>query len=86
MSSQLRPDIKKGVIKVQNKPNLSWVASLTGKRYIPAAFAQTKSTTKPTTSTTKTTKPASDTSGADAALSQLQGALASEKQKKLANT
>ncbi|PVH76350.1 hypothetical protein DL98DRAFT_293277 [Cadophora sp. DSE1049] len=88
MSSQLRPDIKKGVINVQNKPNLSWIASITGKRYIPAAFAQTKSSTMPTSSTanTKTTKPASDTTGADAALSQLQGALASEKQKKLANT
>ncbi|KAH7391301.1 hypothetical protein BKA64DRAFT_99565 [Cadophora sp. MPI-SDFR-AT-0126] len=88
MSSQAKPDIKKRVINVQNKPNLSWIASITGKRYIPAAFAQTKSSTKPTssTTTTKTTKPASDTSGTDAALSQLQGALASEKQKKLANT
>ncbi|KAK0118047.1 hypothetical protein ONS95_012357 [Cadophora gregata] len=88
MSSQQRPDMKNGVINVRNKPNLSWIASITGKRYIPAAFAQAKSNAKPTTSTAtaKTTKPASDTTSADAALSQLQGALASEKQKKLANT
>lgn len=88
MSSHLKPSLAKGVIMVPNRPNPSWVASIMGKKFVPAKSTQGKPVAK--TTTTATTKPASkpfsSTTGADDALTQLQGALASEKQKKLANT
>ncbi|KAG4439399.1 hypothetical protein IFR05_005092 [Cadophora sp. M221] len=88
MSSQLKPNLAKGVIMMPNRPNSAWVASIMGKKFVQAKYAQGKPVAKTTTTaTTKAApKPSSSTTGADDALTQLQGALASEKQKKLANT
>ncbi|KAH7319217.1 hypothetical protein BKA65DRAFT_96977 [Rhexocercosporidium sp. MPI-PUGE-AT-0058] len=88
MSSQFNPNPAKGIVQVPNRPNHAWVASIMGKKFVEAKYGKGKPATKATT--TATTKPApkpsSSTTGADDALTQLQGALASEKQKKLANT
>ncbi|CZS99118.1 uncharacterized protein RAG0_07585 [Rhynchosporium agropyri] len=90
MSSQLKANPAKGTINVPNKLNHSFFTSLTGRKLMPTAFSEAagRANIKSTT-TTAPAKPApkpSNTAGTDHALAQLQGALASEQQKKLANT
>ncbi|KAL2063313.1 hypothetical protein VTL71DRAFT_5118 [Oculimacula yallundae] len=88
MSSQVKSSTAKGTTHAP-KVNHAFFASLTGKKFMPAAFARANANAKAQRTTIATTTPASTssaTAGTDHALAQLQGALASEKQKKLANT
>lgn len=91
----LKPDVRKGIIKVQPKICHSFLAAFGGTKANALKFPQLKAISKPaavttkdtsTTSTTSKSPSTSDTTGTDAALAQLQGALASEHKKKQANT
>ena len=79
----LKANINKGIVKVQNKPHLGFVAMFQKKKLVPKGSMPKSSTSTTTSSTSKTT---SATAGTDAALAQLQNSLASENAKKAENT
>lgn len=84
-SSDMAP-LRETKIRPSTKPNHAWMASM-GMKFVPTKNVPAKDTVKPVAAAAKTIpKSPSVTAGADAALLQLQGALASDKLKKQENT
>ena len=78
----LMPNPRKGITKVENKPNSQFLAIFASKKLVPSK-RPINSTPKPASTLNKT---ASDTAGTDAALAALKNSLASENAKKAENT
>lgn len=82
----LQPNPKKGIVKVENKPNPAFLGMFMPKKFIMRKTAAVASTSKTTAAAVKPAASPVISSGADAALETLKRSLASESQKKAENT